>query len=440
MPSLAQLTATGSDPTVTVFTSTISVVEPLDGPTSVDDVMDRFPEEVYQQGRDTHLYRFLQALGGDAGAGYIKKQLLAQRLTFEAEFINFQVLDDFYAAQFRFNRLLAETYTFNVEIEALTPTQWDQVQLGDQSYKHRLADFFTAIRYGNAPQGLALMTQAGSGIQSEIVEHYRYIYDQYSDDPLGITPVGTTVSTAEFVAIPRFLNATSDVFDQDFEQTHAPRFTFTPPVLSPTTRPVPAPVGGNKLSVAQDYHPTPQTRLLPEIERNVIDLLDRLRAVTTVATLTPADISYINVPINGDPASSSERIHVSRLVEGKVGVVWPDLDLSENNFIEVGVENEAGYFYGSQRDLPVVFHTIEGVRGYTDKAFEDPLYGSNDFFDASSGISAYQSYASEHYGRFGPTMSAIFPFLANVSADASFRADFAVAITNTPLVLEGRAV
>lgn len=440
MPNLAQLTGAGSDPTTTVFTTTISMVEPLDGPTSVDDVMDRFPEEVYQQGRDTHLYRFMQALGGDAGAGFIKKQLFSQRLMFEAEFINFQVLDDFYATQFRFNRLLAETYTFDTSVDGLTPTQWDQVQLADQSYRHRIADFFTATRYGNAPAGMALMTQAGSGIQSDIVEHYRYIYDQYSDDPLGIEPEGTTVSTAEFVAIPRFLNATNDVFDQDYEQTHAPRFTFDPPVLSPASRPVPAPTGGDKLSVAQDFYPDPQTRLLPEIERNVIDLLDRLRSVTTVATVKPEDISYITVPMNGDPVASTERIHASRLVEGKTGVVWPTLDVSENLFIEVGIEKEAGYYYGSQRDLPVIFHTIEGTRAYTEQAYTDPLYGTNEFFDASSGISAYQSYASEHYGQFGPTMSAIFPFLANVNSDASFKADFAIAVTNTPLVLEGRAV
>jgi hypothetical protein len=439
MPNLAQLTNAGSDPLLTIFTTTINVVEPLDGPTSIDDVMDRFPEEVYQQGRDTHLYRFMQALGGDSGAGFIKKQVFSQRLMFEAEFINFQVLDDFYAAQFRFNRLLPETYTFNVAVDALTPTQWDQVQLGDQSYRHRIADFFTATRYGNSPMGMAVMTQAGSGIQSDIVEHYRYIYDQYSDSPLGITPEGTMVSTAEFVAIPRFLNATDDVFDQDYEQTHAPRFTFTPPVLDPAARPVPAPTGGDKLSVAQDYYPDPQTRLRPEIERNAIDLLDRLRSVTTVATIQPDDIQYISVPINGDPVASTERIHVSRLVEGKTGVVWPELDTSENYFVQTGVENEAGYYYGSQRDLPVIFHTLEGTRAYTEQALVDPVYGSNDFFDASSGISPYQSYASEHYGRFGPTISAIFPFLANVTSDASFKADYAVAITNTPLVLEGRA-
>jgi len=440
MPSLAQLTGAGADPIITVYTTTINMVEPLDGPTSIDDVMDRFPEEVYQQGRDTHLYRLMQALGGDAGAGYIKKQLFAQRLMFEAEFINFQVLDDFYAAQFRFNRLLAETYPYDAAVDGLTPEEWDQIQLADQSYRHRLADFFTATRYGNSPEGLAIMTQAGSGIKSDIVEHYRYIYDQYSDDKLGLEPEGTTISTAEFVAIPRFLNATEDVFDQDFEQIHAPRFTFDPPVLNPAVRPVPAPTGNDKLSVAQDYYPDPQTRLLPEIERNVMDLLDRLKSITTIATIKPEDISYTTVPINGNPVASTERIHVSRLVEGKTGVVWPDLDASENYFIQAGVEKEAPYFYGSQRDLPVIFHTIEGTRAYTDQALADPLYGTNDFFDASSGISAYQSYASEHYGRFGPTMQAIFPFLANVNSDASFRPDYAVAITNTPLVLEGRAV
>ena len=440
MPSLAQLTGAETDPTLTVFTTNVTIVEPLDGPSTVDDVMDRFPEEVYQQGRDTHLYRFLQALGGDSGAGLLKKLTFATRLTFEAEFINFQVLDDFYAAQFRFNRLRPETYTFDTSVEALTPTQWDQVQLADQSYKHRIADFFTATRYGTTPMGMAVMAQSGSGIQSDIIEHYRYIFDQYSDDPLGIEPLGVSVSTNEFVVVPRFLNATADVFDQDYEQTHARKYTFTPPVLVDTARPVPAPVGVNKLHVTAGYYTDPQTELLPEIERNVIDLLDRLRPVTAVATIRPQDIQYLDVTVNDDPFASSERIHVSRLVEGSANVPWPDLDPSQNYFIQTGVENETGYFYGSQRDLPIVFHTVEGTHAYTDAALSDPLYGTNDFYDSSSGISAYDSYASQHFGKFPGVLSAIFPFLSSVATDASFVPVNAIAITDTPLVMEGRAV
>jgi hypothetical protein len=440
MPSLAQLSGAETDPTITVFTTNITVVEPLDGPSTVDDVMDRFPEEVYQQGRDTHLYRFLQALGGDSGAGLLKKQTFATRLRYEAEFMNFQVLDDFYAAQFRFNRLLPETYTFDTSVEALTPTQWDQIQLADQGYKHRIADFFTATRYGNSNLGIATMAQAGSGIQSDVIAHYKFIYDQFSDDQLGLDAEGTSLSTNEFVVIPRFLNATADVFDQDYQQTHARSFTFVPPTLASGVRPVPAPVGGSKLTVTLGYEATSKTRMLPEIERNVIDLIDRLRAADTFGTVIPNDIQYIDIPINGDAFSSSERIHVSRLVEGSAGVPWPTRSTIDNNFIESGVENEAGYYYGSQRELPVVFHTVEGIHAYTDAALSDPLYGTNEFYESVGGTSQYDIYASQHYGLFPNTLSALFPFLVAISADAEFLAESAVAITNTPLVMEGRAV
>lgn len=438
MPTLAQLIGTGSDPTLTQVTTTLPVVEPLDGPTTVDDVFDRFPEEVYQQGRDTHLYRLLTALGGDSGAGLIKAQAYAARLKTEAEFLNFSTLDDLYGVQFRFKRLKDETYPdFNPDTDALTPTEWDSILLADQNYRQRVAEFFTATRSGNSPDGLTVAAQSGSGVECEIVENYRWIFDQFSDDPLGLPFEGTTNSTSEFIVIPRFINSSDDSLS--WTQTNPVVFTPTtyPGTFDSTQRPS---LGGTFPTVAGAVSTsTTITSMDPAVERNMLDILDRMRPTDTIASVNPEETRYASVTIQ-DAHGSSERVHVNRLVYGKAEVPWPALDRSQAFFISAGIENEAGSFYGAARELPTIFQTPENVHAYTDGALTDPTYGTDEFYDASTGISAYDSYRSEHLGVFDAVMQAIYPFLATVQPNTQFTADQAIAVVDTPLVLEGRAV
>lgn len=439
MPTLAQLVGTGTDPTLTQVTNMSPVVEPLDGPTTVDDVMDRFPEEVYQQGRDSHIYRLLSAVGGDSGAGAIKAQAYAARLKSEAEFLNFGTLDSTYAVQFRFKRLKDETYPdFNPDTDALTPTEWESILLADQSYRQRVAEFFTSTRYGNSPSGLTVAAQAGSGVECEIVENYKWLFDYYSDDPLGLPFLGTTNSTSEFIVVPRFINSTESALGW----TETLPTIFTPTLHSDTFDSTQRPsLGATPPSVAGAVSTTQTiTAMDPAVERNMLDILDRLKPVGTIASVNPEETKYISVAIQGDPHASSERVHVNRLVTGKTDVPWPDVDRSQAFFIETGVENEAGSFYGAARELPAIFQTPENVHAYTETALSDLTYGTNEFYDASSGVSAYDHYRSESIGTFSPVMQAIFPFLSAVAPDTQFTADNAVAVIDTPLVLEGRAV
>jgi hypothetical protein len=183
----------------------------------------------------------------------------------------------------------------------------------------------------------------------------------------------------------------------------------------------------------------PFDRLLPELERNSLEMLDRLKPVTSVATFVPEDGRYDTLPIAG-AAASSERVNVTRLVTGNAEVPWPDVDAERNFFIVGSSETEPGYFFGSNRDLPVVFLTVESAHAYRGEALFDELYGTNDFFTAEGGLAPYDLYRSEHTGPFFPVVSAIFPFVFNVLPSAAFGAGQAVAAQNTPLVLEGAAV
>lgn len=433
MPTLTQLQNGSSDPTQINLVQSSPVVEPLDGPSTVDSVFDRFPEEVYQQGKDSHLYRLLSALGGDSGAGFIKTQLYSTRLQWEAEFLNFTVLNQIYSAQFRFNRLKSETYPdYNPETDALTPDQWNTIELADQSYRQRAMEFWTALRYGNTPLGMQTMAQAGIGLECEVVENYKWIFDQMSDDPLGLTPLGTTASVNEFVVVPRFLNA-SVAADYEFTEDYPVVYTVTPASISGR------PATGTPPAVNWSIGTTPESALLPEIERNIVDLTDRLRPTGTLCSVEPDTTRYIEITLpNNNAYASSHRIHANRLVTGQNGVNWPDVDPSKGYFIEAGVEKEAGYFYGSARELASIFLDIENVHAYTEQALGDPTYATGDFLAGATPPIA--TYASEHVGNYSAEMQALYPFLNGLNPDIQYTADKAIAAQNTPLMLEARAL
>lgn len=714
MPTLNEVVGGNASPTRTVFTTNNIAVEPLNGPQSVEEVMDRFPEEVYQQGRDTHLFRLLSALCGDAGAGLAKKQAYAARLRYEAEFVNFEFLDQIYTAQFQFQRLRSETYPFNANVDALTPSQWDMVEKADERYYHRMGKWWTATRWGNSKEGMRLAAEAGTGMDCDISPHYRFVFDQYSDLKLGLPPDGTSPSPEEFVVIPRYVpwegytsyyanmernwvftepvfddtqrpievvsgltsapeyiapdearidaisstavaantqtvtdalpgdfliarvlavntdpvvptpggtvpvwelagqgssrgmtgfvltaratrsDHTTGVFDgaqvisvtvlrpvngtitvkdvaihiQENDPLPTPVVTVPPASAAPyqdtTVMPDPpsppppsddclieaqfiwenfsgpagqrpslqdivreicapyAPTAGGTSSsstggssgggggssvmrvmspgimswftegngfdelgteqirvgpgipngyitirLALDIIPHPgfrletliaqqeryaleatlslskdwKDRLLPDIERNAHEMLDRLKPVSSVATFKSEQIYYDEIPVLVDPLASSERINVTRFVTGNADVPWPEVDAEANLFMVGGIETEPGHYYGMNRDLPVVFFTVENVRAYAGDAVGDPTYGTNDFFTVTAGgIAPWEFYRTEHQGPFFPVLGAIFPFVANALTSASFDANQAIANQNTPLLLEGRFV
>jgi len=676
VPTLTEIASGNASLTQTVFTTDNLVVEPLNGPQSVEDLMDRFPEEVYHQGRDTHLFRLLQALCGDSGAGLAKKQAYAARLKYEAEFVSFDILNDVYVAQFQFQRLRSETYTYNADADALTPTQWNLVELADQRYYQRVAKFWTAVRYGNNGEGIRLAAESGTGVTCDISPQYRFIFDQYSDLALGLKPDGITPACEEVAVLPRFDPGNDVSYVTPYERV----WEFTSPTLDGgVSRPVPAPVA--QFAAELSYVPPPQAkidvvgsatgagetiaipphlpgdlilivaanknrqptipaaggtvpafsspnptetssqtmglyllvgtavatdsghtsgtwagaaglnalvlrptngtiapgnfsvyrwnergepqspyvtwpsldldnengtsavvrmvtqsettdsnldappvgytwaagvglpfakpyglathyraavlddppeertrgtssngplgfvaysfevkiapnpgayvetkpareerytvesdqllvkdpffRLLPEIERNAVELIDRLRPVSSAVTFKPETARYDIVPIETPPVASSERMNVTRFVTGNASVPWPDTDPESNLFMVAGVETEPGNYYGMNRDLPVVFLDVESEHAYTGEALLDPTYGSNSFYTAVNNVSPYEQYRSEHTGAFFPVIGAIFPFLLNVLPSAGFTAEQAVASQNTPLVFEG---
>lgn len=421
-------------PTSTEYVRTDPLVEPLSGPPRVQELMDRFPESAYAQGPDTHLYKFLEALCGDAGAGLLRKQTLIARLQGEAESISYRDLDKFYSSHFSFGRIRPEIYSFDTDIDALTPDEWADVQLKDSRYLHRAQKLMNATRLGTSPQGMAYAAEAGSGVETEVREHYAFIFDQYSDDRLGLDPYGKSSSVNEFVVMPRLGKpdgsfATEYAFDAQYIRQSAfwsPSYGESRPMSLDPVYSTEQHVPRESLAgiVARGWY-----FLTPDLHRNMLDVLDRLRPVGSLMTVMPQEYRHIEVAPSPVVDSSTERIFPTRFVNGRPDVDWPEPSAADANFIESGVENQSVSYADSQVQMPDIFHTIETITSYSETALSDSLYNTASFDSVS------EQYKSEHVGTFPPLVSNVYPILKLVEVNQEHSEENAIAPNTLPIFM-----
>jgi hypothetical protein len=180
----------------------------------------------------------------------------------------------------------------------------------------------------------------------------------------------------------------------------------------------------------------------PDIERNMIDILDRLRPQGALMTTLTKSRRHIPIELEDtQPYATSERIHVNRFVNGRPEVEWPAPDAELATFIVGGEESESIHHINNAREVPAIFQTIEGVAAYNDRALSDPYYNTDLFFATNSGrpaSSRYYRYISYHTGAFFKTISSIYTFLKNTPAGLKYIPARAIAKQNTPLTMEGR--
>jgi hypothetical protein len=219
-------------------------IEPLNGPTEPRNFLDRFPEEVYNKSLDSHLVRFMYALLGPAGIGWLKKSLLEERLNIEDYGLELFDIESFYGDPFRFGRILSELYTED-PTGTLDRAAWDRIKARDEQYRSRATRYMQAARFGNAPRGMALAAESALGYPTDIVENYKYLFDIHSDQPMGLTYYGKTASTDEFITRPRPVVSRSEVqtitlngnptggnFVLSFNGQSTTNYTYTPVTTS----------------------------------------------------------------------------------------------------------------------------------------------------------------------------------------------------------------
>lgn len=426
MATLTQLQDTsGDDPTLQVDIDNSPIVEPLGGPLDIEILLTRFPESLYDLSSDTHLYRLLTALTGDSGSGLLDKQAYAARLLTEGPLLTFQELDNFYVQSFSFPRIKSELYPIDASTglpldptgDALIPTEWDALEAADSSYKHRIQNFFNATRLGNSPDGIRLAGLATTGIDIDTIENYKAVYDTLSDDQLEIVLQGTTFSANEFILTPRVLNAdgsadTSVSYTTPLGKQYNPGTNVTTWVTANTTY------------------------LNPDLERNMIDTMDRLRPVNSLMTVTAQNVHYKTVPVTDIEASSS-RMRVSRFVTGNPAVNWPAPNPSNGTFIQSNVENEASTLALSSNDQATTFYSVERIIAYENTALLDPTYNTPAFLTGNP--APFQKYRSEKIGTFYKVIASIFTFLRTAPTATLFGASLALPANTVPATISGKS-
>ncbi|HEY6020542.1 MAG TPA: hypothetical protein VIY48_11835 [Candidatus Paceibacterota bacterium] len=174
-------------------------------PRSIIQKAAHFSEAYWKLDSDSIVFKLLDSLCGDAGAGNNKKSLFISRLEACLDSTYFQDLDAFYFGVLGFPRHLSESYDYNPYSNALTTQQWIEVQLKDAKYRSRCLDLMAAFNHGTSPFGIRMGCKSVLGVDCDIFEIWKYLDANAYKSGLNLN--GGTASTPSSVA----LNITGDL-------------------------------------------------------------------------------------------------------------------------------------------------------------------------------------------------------------------------------------
>lgn len=520
MPSLNQYQVNNTNGRLFFSIVQNPVVEPLDGPLFVEQLMVRFPEEIYAKGRDTHLYKFLTSLVGDSGAGILKKKSLLARLQYESVALSFQDLDALYSPMIGFDRLPGERYKINPKTNTLTEEEWQAIKAADANYRNRATLYLQAARLGGTLEGISKAASAALGQSVHVAENYKHIFDNESDSPVGFDNYGKTGSVSEFVirpdvnknttikeefvviqvnspdlvenfrfvydgefASPLYLYELSSgmiisalyglpqieqgdvVVEQTTRSSYIMRFTRPELDLQKLSIEYTSSVKKEDISIAYsavsdlfyiadvgesstEYYNSvldnseteniePRTELKdyidPYIQKNLDTLINRLKPVPTVYSISPSRERYFPIEARS-PFASSSKFSVSRFVTGNPSINFETTNLLNGKILEANVQNEERNYAFSNIEMPTVFMTIDTVIAYTNSGIFDPEYGTESFYAGND--PGYLKYNSVHAGKFFYPMPQVYPFLLNVSDSTVFSSNNILPINNTNAIFK----
>ena len=172
---------------------------PLMPPKSIEHRLAHFDETAWVADPSSVVYRLVDALCGDSGAGDLKKAVTMDRLTNSIEGIFFSDLDFLFGRTGFLVRTDDESYPWDPKVDMLTSDQWDEVRVKDAWYRARVRDYFVAAGKGGTPEGLRLTVVCSSSVASDIFEVWRYMDNFGITNSLGRSPVS---SRSEVVITP----------------------------------------------------------------------------------------------------------------------------------------------------------------------------------------------------------------------------------------------
>jgi hypothetical protein len=457
-------------------------IEPLGGPVNPVNYLDRFPDEVYNKTIDSHLVKFLYSLLGPAGVGWLRKTYLEARIQLEEYGVELFDLDSFYGDPLKFGRILEEIYDDDPR-GLLNRENWESIRAKDAAYRARALDYVRGMRLGNTPTGMKLVARSGLGHEVEIVEHYKWLYDQHSDDHLNLPKFGITNSTEEMVILPRRELAQSEIqqisingvvtggfFTIGFNGLNTANIAWTsgdretirsfleaiPTIGVGNVDVMGGPLPSNPIQLQfkgelanRDVPQVYTTNSLsgqgvgiivetlrggadgvdelgvipPRDQHYLIEALEHLRPQTTIMTYQPASGTQSRIiwnAING----TSDFVEVIRYVTGSVNVPWPVA--SDRFWIEQGIEHEGRRVHGDLQYHYTGFHSVSRAVAYDENALAQSEYS-----DLNALIPTILS--NEHIGTYTNYQQSLYPILGGTDSQFQNIADFAMADYAEPL-------
>lgn len=332
MPTISQIRSSGT----TYSLISKPLYEPLAAQQPIKDILSRFGEH-YDLSSNSNLFRFLNALAGESGAGALKKQILYPRLQSALESTHFSDLDGLYGNPLGLPRRVSESYSVDPRNEALTQSQWYDVYSKDAHYRGRCLDWMKAISTGPTVEGIKLAAQAALDVPCEVFERYKYI-DFIATDP--VPNLGFTNSRQEFVILAQTIS----------------------------------------LSEAD--------------KRRATRLVDHLRPVNTVVTIMTQGVPHTVVPSNRVAASSSS-FYVRRLVTGRADIQWPAVDNAAGLWI-TQAEKEAPTFAFMDRQEAVTYLSISNVAASSIQVGPFNVTQKQLFGNLNRDVAPYETFPAEH--------------------------------------------
>lgn len=478
-------------PTITGYVDQKWFLEPLMGAETPKNVLDRFPPEVYNANPESHLAKLLYVLVGPAGIGFLRKNALDARLKLEELGLELFDLDAFYGEPLKFTRVVQELYDEDPN-GLLTREQWETIRARDAQYRSRVLDFLDGVRAGNSPLGMEYVARSGLGHSVTIIENYKALFDEWSDDPIGITNYGKTRFLEEMIVLPRreitrsevqvitiigsptggtftidfngqttaaithgqtagniqlFLEALGSILPGDVEVTGGPlpnvpikiRFMGSWAARDvPQIRTNSSLTGGTSPTIQSTTEQSgvdaaDEVAFIPDSDKYHLQVaLDRIRPQTVIPTMSAAAGLRARTLFQTVKATS-EYDEVIRFVTGNDGVAYPAPD--SISWIESGIEHQSPRGVHDLQYQYSGWHNIKALNSFTEQAAEDPGYSA----DANTIMAADPS---SHIGPFSEFQLVVFPTLG-LSPTVQYSPDMALADYAEPLVtrtiVEGQA-
>lgn len=464
---------------------------PLNGPDNPSNYLDNFPIEVYNKSIDSHLVKFMYSLMGPSGLGWIQKNYLEARLLLEDYGIEGFELDKFYGDPLRFGRILEETYERDLS-GLISREKWAEIKAKDAKYRSRALNYIAGIRAGTTPLGMELVSKSGLGHDASITENYRYLYDQHSDDPLGLEYRGRTLSAEEMIVAPRqevpqsevqkiqfvgevtggFFRLFMPVGDPSEQGTQPIAFDAPPDIVQIALESLPSIGKGNILVEGGPLPKEPITvryvgqlsyKDLPELQ---VDMGDMIGDVSMNAIVTTEVQGFTNSNQATSIAVRDQRYLLTALdytkpvttivtfgseSGSKVAQPWtgtPSVSSEYNEvvryvtgrsdirwpartnkyWVEAGVERKALRAYDDLQYHYQGFHNVTRAQAYGEDALSDPKYATDGWSED------LLKYRSEHVGNFTNLQRFLYGHLnAEFTGYSTFVASNGIALYSEPL-------